>query len=332
MTNALPTTKKRIISPYYMALGGLWLAIFLWGMHAPAGRYLAMRGVSMTGLMAARLWIGSLIFWTFLILKGKVDMSFLRGNFRKVATLSVIGIYLNMMTFQYGMKYIPATLVLLLENLAPFFVILLRWKIDGKTPTRIETFCQATAFSGLLIIIAGKGGISGDWNQFLIGIILEAIAGITWAIYTYFSGRWLNSIIFKDDKADRFFPCLNFICVLLTISAILATPNLFALNLNTLEMNDYLLILMVGIFQTGIAFMLWNYALGILPVTLVSICFYMTVVFTCMNEVIFLHLRPSGVMYFGAALILGSALQLAYNQARKDKRKATLIAATETAS
>lgn len=330
--SAVRIENQKTHSSYYLALAGLWLALFLWGMHAPAGRYLALRGVSMSGLMAARLWIGSLIFWTFLILNKKVDMSFMRGNVRKIVTLSVIGIYLNMLTFQYGMKYIPATLVLLLENLAPFFVILLRWQIDGKTPTRMEAVCQAIAFSGLLIIIMGKGGMTGDWNHFLIGVVLEAIAGITWAIYTYFSGRWLNAIIFKDQQQDRFFPCLNFICVLLTISAVLATPNLMLLDVATLQLNDYLLILMVGVLQTGLAFMLWNYALGILPVTMVSICFYMTVVFTCMNEMIFLHLRPTPVIFVGAALILGSALQLAYAQSKKNRVVEEDLVAVESAA
>ncbi len=319
-------------STYFKALAGLWLAIFLWGMHAPAGRYLALHGVSMVGLMTVRLWIGSLIFWTFLILTKKVNMHFLRGNMLKIFTLSLFGIYLNMMTFQYGMKYIPATLVLLLENLAPFFVILLRWKIDNKIPSRIESFCQATAFAGLLIIIAGKGGVGGEWNQFLLGIALESIAGVTWAIYTYFSGRWLNSMIFQDPRADRFYPCLNFICVLLTISAVLSTPNIVTLDTQALDITACLLILMIGVLQTGLAFMLWNYALGILPVTMVSICFYMTVVFTCMNEMIFLDLRPTVVMYFGAALILGSALLLAYAQARRQSVKPLVVATAEPAA
>ena len=271
----------------------------------------------MVGLMSARLWIGCLFFWVFLLARKKLDLSFLRGNMVKITTLSLIGIYFNMLVFQCGMKYVPATLVLLLENLAPFFVILLRWRIDGKTPSPIEALCQCMAFSGLLVIVMGKGGMTGDWNNFLIGIALESMAGISWAFYTYFSGRWLNQILFTSGREDRFYPCLNFICILLTISAVISTPNLLTLDTSILVQKDYLLILMIGILQTGIAYMLWNYALGVLPVTLVSICFYMTVVFTCINEAIFLDSKPSTIIMLGASLILGSALQLAYTQTRK---------------
>lgn len=293
------------------ALAALWIALFLWGMHGPIGRYLALKGTPMTGVMAARLWIGSIVFWLILTIKKQVDLSFLKGNFGKIVLLSLVGIYLNMLTFHYGMKYIPATLVLLLENLAPFMVILFLWVWDKKKPSPIEASCQCIAFAGLLVIIFGKGGIQGDWSTFMLGILLEAIAGITWAFYCYFSGRWLHTLIFKSPNQPRFYSSLNFICMLFTISAIAATPHLFSLANPTLEINDYALILFIGIFQTSIAFMLWNYALCILPITLVSTSFYMTVVFTCINEIIFLDLKLSWILLIGSLLILGSALKLA---------------------
>lgn len=292
-------------------LWALWIALFLWGMHGPIGRHLALKGVPMTGVMAARLWMGSIAFWTLLIATKKLDLSFLKGNVGKITLLSLVGIYLNMLTFHYGMKYIPATLVLLLENLAPFMVILFLWMWDKKRPSSIEVACQCLAFAGLLIIIAGKGGVNGDWHTFMLGILLEAIAGFTWALYCYFSGRWLHTLIFKNPTDKRFFPSLNFICVLFTISAIVATPHLFSLANPPLEANDYRLIIFIGIFQTSIAFMLWNYALCTLPITVVSTSFYMTVVFTCINEVLFLNLKLSWVLLVGSLLILGSALKLA---------------------
>jgi len=297
------------------ALAALWTALFLWGMHGPIGRYLALRDVPMTGLMAARLWIGSLFFWSILLVSKKLDLSFLKGNFMKVTLLSLVGIYLNMLSFHSGMKYIPATLVLLLENLAPFMVILFLWLWDNKKPSAIETACQCVAFSGLLIIVMGKGGIQGDWRAFMIGIMLEIIAGITWALYCYFSGRWLQSFFPSNNPENRFYSSLNFICILFTISAIAATPYLFTLAQSTLAGSDYALILFVGIFQTSIAFMLWNYALCALPITLVSTSFYMTVVFTCINEVLFLDLKLSWVLLAGSLLILGSALKLARSKA-----------------
>lgn len=294
-----------------LGLAALWTALFLWGMHGPIGRHLALKGVPMTGVMAARLWIGSIFFWTLLLATKKLNLSFLKGNVGKVTLLSLIGIYLNMLTFHYGMNYIPATLVLLLENLAPFMVILFLWMWEKKKPTPIEAACQCIAFAGLLVIVFGKGGISGDWHRFMLGILLEAIAGITWALYCYFSGRWLHTLIYKNPTDKRFYPSLNFICVLFTISAVVATPHLWSLSSPPLEFNDYALIAVIGIFQTSIAFMLWNYALGVLPITVISTSFYMTVVFTCINEVLFLDLKLSWVLLVGSLLILGSALKLA---------------------
>lgn len=307
------------------AMIALWATLFLWGMHAPAGRYLAMHGVPIVGVMAVRLWIGSAFFWSFLLLTKKLNMSFLKGNFKKIFLLSLIGIYLNMFTFHYGMNYVPATLVLLLENLAPFVVILLLWIFDRKKPTLVEGLCQLTGFAGLVVIVLGKGGVSGEWDHFFLGIMLEVVAGVTWAIYSYFSGRWLNSIIFKDSK-ERFFPSLNFICVLLTISAVIATPQLATFSHVKLNMLDCSLILMIGVLQTGVAFMLWNYALGMLPISLVSTCFYMTVVFTCMNEMLFLDLHPNWILFLGSGLILFSAIKLVYAKPREELSSQELIA------
>ena len=290
------------------ALIPLWAALFLWGMHGPMGRYLALRNVPILAVMSLRLWIGSIVFWTVLLVAKKfkpVPLTFLP----KLLFLSVVGVYLNSVPFHYGMNYIPATLVMLFENLSPFFVIFLIWMIESKRPSKTETFCQIIAFSGVLLIMLGKGGLRESGEHFYLGVALEVLAGITWAIYGYFSAKWVQEIGARETH-EKFFPSLNMVCQLFTVAAVISSPHLLSLKGAVISQFDWTLIIILGLFQTGITFMLWNYALTILPVTMVSTSFYMTIVFTCINDVLFLGLKLNWILVVGALLILGSALKL----------------------
>jgi drug/metabolite transporter (DMT)-like permease len=222
--------------------------------------------------------------------------------------LSVVGVLLNSVAFHLGMPYIPATLIMLLENLAPFFVLALAFFLDHRVPSRAECCCLLVAFCGLVLIVVGKGGMQAPSSAFALGVAFELVAGATWGVYNFYSARWLGA--FGRDGRDAFYPMLNFLAALFAISAVLSTPLLPRLPAGAIQLRHLAMVVFLGVFQSGLAFVLWNYALIAVPAATASIAFYATVVFTCVNEVLVMGLRPSAVLLTGGSLILASVVFL----------------------
>ena len=286
-----------------LAYGALWLSLFLWGLQAPGGRYLALAGVPILGVMAMRFWIGFLCFGLYLFLTRKFDFS-LKAYWKEILFLFTGGLFLNAITYHYGLKYIPATLAMLVENLAPFFVFLFALLFDKSRASKLEVGLLILSFSGLIFIVAGKGGLTLASRDFYLGVTLEFVAALTWGFYIYLSAKLL-----KDFSVRKgYYGIINLLFLLMGLSALCSTPFLFTLVAAPFKIQltwfQFWMILEMGIGQTFLAYILWNYALAKLPATRVSILFYMTVVFTILNEMVFLGFRLNPILIIGSAIIL----------------------------
>ncbi|RPI73856.1 MAG: DMT family transporter [Desulfobacteraceae bacterium] len=292
-----------------LAYAALWISLFLWGLQAPGGRYLSLAGVPILGVMAVRFWIGFLCFGIYLFITGKFDFS-LKVYWKEILFLFSGGLFLNAVTYHYGLKFIPATLAMLVENLAPFFVFLFALLFDKNKASKLEISLLVFSFSGLVFIVAGKGGLTLTSRDFYWGVTLELIAALTWGLYIYLSAKLLKG--FSAHKG--YFGIINLLFLLMGLSALAGTPFLFTLIETPFRIRltwpQFWIILEMGIGQTFLAYILWNHALAKLPSTRVSILFYMTVVFTIINEMVFLGFRLNPILIIGACVIMGSAVFL----------------------
>ncbi|NMC68133.1 MAG: DMT family transporter [Spirochaetales bacterium] len=288
-----------------LAIFALWLALFSWGIHGVAGRFLALNNVSMLGVMELRFLIGAVLFFLYLLITKNLDLSYFK-YYKSLLPLSFIGLFGNSIFYHLGLKYIPATLVMLLENLSPFFVVLMVIIIEKSRPKRHEVIALFVSFIGLILIVLGKGGLKISNAQFYLGVFLEVAAGLTFGAYTYFSARF-----YKKNSIDfSFSMMMNILFQVFLYSSIMGLPFLFTVNYPVLKQIDIILILEMGLFQSFLAYLLWNYALSKLPTASTSILFYMTVVFTSINEMIFLKFYPNWIIIIGSIIILISAIVL----------------------
>ena len=62
----------------------------------------------------------------------------------------------------------------------------------------------------------------------------------------------------------------------------------------------------MGIFQSGVSYLFWNYALAYLKTNIVSILFLFTILFTTINELIFLDLDLNKYLIAGGLFIVAS--------------------------
>ncbi|HOV46803.1 MAG: DMT family transporter [Spirochaetes bacterium] len=299
-----------------LAIVALWIALFSWGIHGVAGRFLALDGVSMLGVMELRLIIGCVLFLFFLIITRNFDFSYFKF-WKYLLPLSLIGLLSNSIVYHLGLKYIPATLVMLLENLSPFFVVLFAIIFDKKKPSITELISLIISFGGLVLIVIGKGGLTISNSEFYLGVICEVIAGITFGIYTYFSARFYMS----KNLEISFKMMINILFQVFLYSAVAGIPFLFTMRFSLLQRIDIWLILEMGIFQSFLAYLLWNFALSVLPTSSTSILFYMTVVFTSINEIIFLKFIPNIIIIAGSILIICAAVLLTFKAGKTKTEK-----------
>ena len=279
------------------------IALFSWGIHGPAGRFLALEGIDMYFVTVSRLWMGTIVFFLFLLFKGELHFDF-KENFRKVIFLSLVGLSMNTFLYHLTLIYLPATLTMILENLAPVFVLFLSYFLLRHKPSKIEIVSLILSFSGLIFILSGKQALIAFHPKYIIGIILGVLTGLTFGLYTFFSGELVKPL--KDNQTA----IIKFLFKIFFFSAIIMTPLLFRNIRKPYELKHWLWLMEMGIFQSGISYLFWNYSLTILKANIVSILFLFTIFFTTINEIVFLGLNLNFYMIIGGLLIITAGIIL----------------------
>ena len=158
------------------------LAAFFWGVHPVISRSLADHIPGMI-IATLRLYVASFfLFLLFLFYKRKEPIS-ISHPWWFLSTV-IFGLGLNFVFFHVGLEYTTAANAMLLENTAPFFVLIIlliffREKISARE------------IMGVLLGIVGIGFITFHDGFFSlnIGNILEIIAGFTWALFILGSSK-----------------------------------------------------------------------------------------------------------------------------------------------
>jgi len=288
-----------------------FIALFLWGIHGPSGRYLAENDVSMFFVFSFRLWVGTLMFTIFVLFKEpsilskiltlKVNIKeFWLYRLKKILIIAGVGLVANTIVFHVALIYLHATFVMIIENLAPIFVFSATVVFYGIKPKFKEIIALVLSFIGILLIVLGKDSFPELSEGFYFGIFIAILAAITFGAYIFFSADLMRD--YKHDQTK----ITKFLFKIFLISAIVCTPFLLtARALPTTTFQWYLLIQM-GVLQSGFSYLFWNYALAHIKANTASILFMLTILFTTINEVLFLGLHINSFLVFGALFICGA--------------------------
>ncbi len=284
----------------------LFAAVFLWGIHGPAGRYLALEGVSMPFVTVTRFWVGTCFIFVYLLYTKRFRREFF-SFYKSLLPIGLIGIALNSIVYHVGFRFVSATVAMLLENLAPFFVLALAYFFDGKKPLAKHFYGVLLGFLGLICVCCGWGGVNVSGTHVWIGIGLELLAGCTFGYYSWASGRFYDSNRerFALLGLDRSTLILNTLFHVFLISSIALSP-IYAFSWDyPTKPAHFFWIVEMGVFQSGVAYILWNKAIHHFSSSVTCLFFFLTVFFTIVNEVLFLHFRPNFPILLGCAFILG---------------------------
>ncbi len=279
-----------------VALGFGFLSAFFWGTHSVIVRFLThdMPGLTI-GVIRLYVAAGTL----YLIMKlyrEPVRISFKDRNF----LITTFGAASNYVFFHWGLEYTKASSAMMLENTAPFFVLLFVFLFLRERVTLVQAGATLVAIVGVYFTVAHDLQIGGDG---LFGDVLEVFAGLTWAIFMLGSSQALSD---SQSTVHR----ISFLFSVLLVSALLLTPLAFLspLDVTAVPTVDWLLLIVLGVFPTAAAYYLWYEAAARISAVPASLLFTLTIVSTLINAHIFLGEALTSNMILGAALIVAGVL------------------------
>lgn len=291
--------KKTLLNSKQLGLLFALIALFSWGIHGPAGRFLAISGVNMNFVVAARFFIGTFVFAVYLLIKKEFRLN-LKQNFLLVFFVSLIGLAGNSALYHFSLIYLPATLVMILENLAPVFVMLFSFFLLKIKASKVQMLTLFTSFLGVCLIVFSKNSFQNIHPKFGFGIFLGVLTGITFGFYTFFSAVLVKP--YKNNPTE----IIRFLFKIFLFSSILYSPALFNSKPLPANSSQWFWLIEMGVFQSGLSYIFWNLALSRISANTASILFLLTIVFTTINEILFLGLKLNLPLVLGGSIIIGS--------------------------
>ncbi|MDA4844068.1 DMT family transporter [Hoeflea poritis] len=270
-----------------------FLAAFCWGTHSVIVRYLTgdMQGITIATL---RLYIAAAALFVLMkLLRFPVSGRLTDRNLQIAVGSTVI----NYICFHIGLEHTSASNAMMLENTAPFFVLLILFLLAGETVRRRDIFATLVALAGVFLTVIHDIDIGGEGLQ---GDMLEIAAGLSWAGFIIGSSRALRA---SASTAER----VNFLLNVFICSAILLTP-LMLIYPGSATSNDIMLLVLLGLFPTALAYYLWYEAAARVSAVSAALLFILSVIFTFINAVLFLGENLSANILIGAVLIVAGVI------------------------
>ncbi|CAA0090825.1 Uncharacterised protein [BD1-7 clade bacterium] len=265
------------------------LAAFFWGTHSVIVRYLTS---DLGGLQiaVARLFIAAAVLYAILRITGApASIKFKDWNFR----LTVFATVTNYACFHIGLEYTSASNAMVLENIAPFFVLAFLYFFAGSSVQKTDIIATCLVVGGVFLTVY-HDFIGG--TQSFFGDMLEIAAGFTWAIFIIGSSRAMHN---SNSTAER----INFLMGVFLISGVILTPfSIFDTTMPT--MNDAIFLVLTGVFPTALAYYLWYESAAKLSTLAAALISALSVVFTFFNAAIFLGTTVTPIAVLGAGLIV----------------------------
>ena len=182
--------------------------------------------------------------------------------------------------------------------MAPVFVILASPFLFGEKLTKKKALCVFVAFLGMVFVSGFAEGISFGAGE-LKGVLLGLSAAVLYA-----------SVVLMNKKTANVPPFEKTVIQLGSSAAVLLPYTLFVekAEVSGISGKAVLMLLIVGIVHTGIAYALYFGSIGSLPAQTTAIFSYIDPVFAIILSALLLDEKMTVFGIIGAVLILGSAI------------------------
>lgn len=245
--------------------------------------------------------IGALFLACVMLLRHtKISAGSVKKNFLLLGTSgAMIGV--NWILLFEAYKYTTIPIATLCYYMAPIFVILASPLVLKEKLTRTKLICAAVSFVGIVLVAFGSdaGGDTGEKNH-ILGILLGLGAAALYA-GDILINKCIDGITAEERTLSQL-AVAGIVCIPYTLLA----ENLSAVTFTT---TSVVMLIIMGILHTGIAYTLYFGGMKKLPAQTVAIVSYVD---PATSVILAVLLIPGSVLstygWIGAVLILGAAL------------------------
>jgi drug/metabolite transporter, DME family len=232
---------------------------------------------------------------------------------RPGAPMVLVGVFYaaTLILFVQATKMTTAADAIFLQDTAPLYVLLAAPFILGERVAKADLWFMAALAVGLAFFFVGKEAPVGTAPNPLAGNIAAAASGMTWA-GTVIGLRWLGT---RSPDGSAIEPAL------LTGTIISALAALWpALPISGISARDWLILLYLGVFQIGVAYVCLSKGLPGVPAVEASLLLLLEPVLNPIWSWIVHGEKPGPWPIAGGVLILGATAIRAWWDARSGTR------------
>lgn len=232
----------------------------------------------------------------------------------KISLPGILNIAFSMYFLQLGIFYGKAVIAAILISSNSIFVMIFGYFILHEKVSKFQLIGIFAGLAGLVLVMIGNSN-NGDVKviSLSLGILFSFLASITFALFTVISKKMIR------HYGNLVFNTVSFFSgsVLLLILGLIAGVDLHSIQ----NFKDLSILLYLGIFVSGIAYVLFFQGLKYLPAYAGSMFFMLKPVFATILAVLFLRESFSLVQGLGVLLILtGISLEQLIKLIKKEKR------------
>lgn len=276
------------------------VTVFCWG-YSPIGVHSALHSYTPQHIALLRFLIASFFLLLLVMKKGIQPL-----NWKDVPALAVLGFFsvtLHHLLINTGQQYVTAVASSILSQSIPLFTFIISALLFKEQINFKQWLCILLGLCGAVLVVSGDHGF-GIPSPYSLLIVLAAIAwGLYFNLYKKFA---LN------------YDALSMMCYIIwfgTIPLLFYSAHLPPEILHaTWQAN--MSVVLLGIFPSAMAYVLWGYVLKNMPLTIASNFLYCSPIVAMSLAVIFLNEKPSMMVLLGGVIIVGSLVWMNWGNRR----------------
>lgn len=273
------------------------LAICMWSSLELSGKLLAEQ-MTPYSITAWRFLIGGMVLLPFAIKDvAKNEIKVNASSMLKLGLLGILNVVISMLLLQFAIQYGKASLTAVIVSMNPLFVSVFAHLILKERIDKHHVLSLVLGALGLIVIVLGeKDFLQSTFQNLPLGIVFAVLASITFALYTVLTKKAIASY---GNLFTNSFTFLSGAVILTIINMFLKIDMSFELSLN-----NVLIILYLGVFISGIAYILYFKAMEELTAYKTSLYFFLKPALASILAYVFLKEMLSFVQIVGIIFVM----------------------------
>lgn len=294
------------MNKYYHGVVMVLLSAFGFALMPTFAKFAYKNDVTVMTLLMIRFSLAAMVFFCYLIIT-KQNIRLDKRNLLGLFFLGAVCYTLQSAFYFSAVKYIPASLVVLITYTHPTIIAVISCFLDHEPITKIIAFSLISSFVGLTLMLGtALGNING------LGIILATGASLVYSIYVVLGNKMLKKVP----------PLIASAFIALFTSLGLLFFSLFNNSISFgFQATAWPWILGLVTFSTVIAMLTFFRGLEILGPTKATVLSTAEPVFGVTIAIILFHDNLTALQFLGAAGVITGALMAVYARDKNEKQE-----------